>query len=78
MRYGLLALTLLGLSACAGGQARDYRSSEICTTRGEEPGTQAFEECVETERKAYRLDQQRKEFEERKREEDFWRNNRRF
>jgi len=67
--FFVMACALVMLTGC-GPQGTDYEASAACQTRGEQPGTKAFDDCVKEER-MNRLSRQMQEREEiqRQREE---------
>lgn len=74
-RFALFAL-LLSLSACAADNKRDYESSRRCHDRGITAESPDFEQCVKEERSLRMMEQQRREFEERKQMDEYYRNRR--
>ncbi len=78
MKY-LAVLPLVALlAACSEGVAggRDYDSSAACNARGYKAGTPEFESCYTEEHKGRMLDAQRREYEQRKADDEYWRTQR--
>jgi hypothetical protein len=72
----LIASSFIVLSACAPDGGRDYDSAAACAARGLKPGMPGYEDCARAERQGRMLEEQRREYEERKAEEEYWRNRR--
>ena len=66
------------LAACDAQQGRDYDSSAACHDRGLKAGTPEFDRCMTEERQARMLEEQRREYEQRKQYEEDWRMRRRI
>jgi hypothetical protein len=71
----IIVSSIIPLSSCAPA-ARDYESSAHCADLGLKAGTPEFETCVSNQRKERMLEQQRREYDERKQYEEDWRNRR--
>lgn len=72
MRKIHVVLPLLALASC-GPEAKDYDAQAMCQSIGNQPGTRAYDECVEAERSRKMLEQQRREYEQMKQEKEDWR-----
>lgn len=73
MRYSFLMLvSVCALAACAQGQKRDYKATAACSSLGHQPGTKAYDDCVAEETASNRMEEQKREFEQRKQEEMDW------
>lgn len=75
-RIAVVVCVMLVTACTNGSPQRDYDSSKACAERGVPTGTPEFEKCVSEERTTRMLEEQRREFEQRKADEEFWRNNR--
>jgi hypothetical protein len=76
MRASLIVLSFVVLTAC-GGEGRDYQSSARCKERGMTAGTPEFERCVDEEAQARMMEEQRRDYEQRKQQDEDWRRIRR-
>jgi hypothetical protein len=65
MRFFILTSSVLLLFACA-DNSKDYGASAKCQGMGYAPGTAEYDKCVEEEKIAKAMQQQREEFEQMK------------
>ncbi len=72
MKYYMALAALLALAACEPSGKRDYDASARCQALGHKPGTQAYDVCVSEEIAARMLEEQRREYEQRKQMEEDW------
>jgi hypothetical protein len=73
MKFSVALVALGLLAACAGGQTRkDYDAMRACHDQGFQTDTEGFNRCVEEERAARALKEQRQEFEQMKQYDRDW------
>jgi hypothetical protein len=70
-RYAMIA-TMLMLAACA-PERPDYESVRKCGDLGHQPGTKEYDKCVSQERSIRMMEQQRSDFEEMQKQQEYWR-----
>lgn len=71
------SMIIFSLSACDSAPQRDYESSAACDARGLKAGMPGYDDCIREEWQAREMKRQRDEYEEQKRQDQFWREHRR-
>jgi len=78
-RHAIWALLCgVALAGCEGQETSyDRVAAESCISRGFEAGTPEYEQCRDAEQNYRVMREQREQFEEQKRQQDFWNRTRR-
>lgn len=78
MKHRVIAAScgLILLAGCATSHPKNYEDAAHCQALGNSSGTKEYDDCMDGERKARMLEQQRREFDQMKQDERDYRNRR--